>query len=421
MHELKKIVADPEQFRAQLTRCGEDCNAIDQIVSIDKKRRENTVQLDEARAERNEVSRKIGLEKRPPTADEKQQMGSLAHKITEFESQLRHIDSELRGLMLSIPNLPLEDVPEGLDENSNVVVKTIGTTEPAAHGKAHWDIAAELGLFDMKAAANASGARFYFLTGLGARLHRALVNWMLDINTERFGYTEIDTPVLVKQETMIGSGNLPKFKENLYHDDETDLWLIPTAEVALSGYYQGEIIPAKQLPVKFVAATNCFRKEHTSAGRDVRGIKRVHQFQKVEMFRIEPPENALTAQDEMVAQVTTLCAELGLAHRIVKLCGGDLGFQSARTYDIDVWAAGSQDWLEVSSISTCGEFQARRTNTRYKIGNQKPCFPHTLNGSALALPRIWAAILENGYTDGLVNIPAVLHPYTKFTQIRQTA
>ena len=417
MHDLKAIVANPDAFRARLTECGDDCTAIGRIVELAEARSAAITQLDEARATHKEHCRKIGLEKRQPTASESELLSNLSNRISELKAEQDGVSAELHDLMLTIPNLPLDDVPKGENEKSNRLGEAVGDCKPAPHGKAHWDIADELGLYDLKAGVNASGARFYFLTGLGARLHRALINWMLDMNTEKFGYTEIEPPVLVKRDTMTGSGNLPKFAENLYHDDETDLWLIPTAEVALNGYYQGEIIPASKLPIKFVAVTNCFRKEHAGAGRDVRGIKRVHQFQKVEMFRIETPETALAAHDEMVAQISTLCAELGLTYRVVQLCGGDLGFQSARTYDVEVWAAGSQDWLEVSSISTCTDFQARRTNTRYKQGNDKPRFPHTLNGSALALPRIWAAILEANYADGSVKIPAVLQPYTKFAQI----
>lgn len=417
MHDLKAIVANAESFRARLTACGDDCSVITRILELAERRSAGILELDEARATHKERCRQIGREKRQPTAGETKLLTDLSNRIAKLKDEHSAVQAELDELMLTLPNLPLDDVPPGVNDKSNVVGEAVGDCTPAPHGKAHWDIAEELGLYDLKAGVNAAGARFYFLTGTGARLHRALVNWMLDVNTERFGYTEIEPPVLVKRETMTGSGNLPKFADNLYHDDETDLWLIPTAEVALNGYYQGEIIPANELPIKFVAASNCFRKEHAGAGRDVRGIKRVHQFQKVEMFRIETPENALAAQDEMVEQITRLCAELGLTYRVVQLCGGDLGFQSARTYDVEVWAAGSQDWLEVSSISTCTDFQARRTNTRYKQGSDKPRFPHTLNGSALALPRIWAAILEANYAAGVVKIPAVLEPYTKFTQI----
>jgi len=416
MHDIKKVVAEPARFK-ELLASGEDETTVDEIIRLERERRALVLKTDELRAERNAIARAVGLEKRPPTPDERRKSEDLARSLGEVETDLRQINADLRARMLIIPNLPLDDVPPGADERDNAIEKTVGEAAPAPHGKAHWDIAAELGLFDLEAAVNSSGARFYFLTGAGATLHRALVNWMLDVNTTQFGYAEAESPVLVKQATMVASGNLPKFKENLYYDGETDLWLIPTAEVSLNGYYQGAILTDKQLPIKLVAATNCFRKERAGAGRDVRGVKRVHQFQKVEAYRIETPENALAAQDEMVAQISDMCARLGFAHRIVKLCRGELGFQSARTYDIEIWASGSREWLEVSSISTCGDFQARRSNLRYKVGGGKTRLPHTLNGSALALPRVWAALLENNYQDGRVAIPAVLQPYTRFAHI----
>jgi len=239
---------------------------------------------------------------------------------------------------------------------------------------------------------------------------------MLDIHSGEFGYTEIEPPLLVRTETMIGSGNLPKFRDNLYQDSETDLWLIPTAEVALNALHQGAIIGPGELPLKYVAQTPSFRKEHTAAGRDVRGIKRVHQFEKVEMFRFVNPEDSELALEEMLDEAKSLCHKLGLVYRVVKLCSGDIGFQSAKTYDIEVWAPGSQEWLEVSSVSTCTDFQTRRNNTRFRLRKgDPPKFPHTLNGSGLALPRIWIAIIENGQRpDGSVVIPEILEPYTGF-------
>jgi len=250
-----------------------------------------------------------------------------------------------------------------------------------------------------------------------------LAAWMLDVQTEQHGYTEIDPPLLVRPETMTGSGNLPKFKDNLYRDEETDLWLIPTAEVALNGLHQGQIIDPGILPLKYVAQTPSFRKEHASAGRDVRGIKRVHQFEKVEMFRYVEPENSEAALEEMLNEAEELCKRLNLTHRVLELCAGDIGFQSAKTYDIEVWSPGSAEWLEVSSISTCTDFQARRNNTRYRReAGDSTKFPHTLNGSGLALPRIWIAIIENGLQpDGSVVIPDELVPYTGWDQIESVS
>tara|TARA_B100000214_G_scaffold79493_1_gene53712 strand:- start:420 stop:1148 length:729 start_codon:yes stop_codon:yes gene_type:complete len=242
---------------------------------------------------------------------------------------------------------------------------------------------------------------------------------MMDVHTDEFGYSEIDPPYLVKQDTMIGSGNLPKFKDNLYRDEETDLWLIPTAEVSLNALHQGKIIAPDQLPLSYVARTPSFRKEHTSAGRDIRGIKRVHQFFKVEMFKFVEPENSMDHLEKMVENARTLCDRLGLSSKLIQLSTGDIGFQSGITFDIEVWAAGSKEWLEVSSISNCFDFQTRRNNTRYKSNQSSPTsFPHTLNGSGLALPRIWVAIIENGQkADGSIEIPEVLVPYTGFEHI----
>ena len=417
MLSLEQIVRDPEKFRTALVRRGED-PPIDRIVELDSRRKELIQQADTDRANRNKVSKAIGDEKRKPTPEEITEMRAAGERIKSVEAELTTVLDDLQTTLLPIPNTPLEDVPDGLDEESNVVVRTSqGSTD--GHGNAHWDVATDLGILDLEAGASISGARFYVLKGKGARLQRALAAWMLDIQTEEHGYTEIDPPLLIRQETMIGSGNLPKFKDNLYRDEETDLWLVPTAEVALNGLHQGQIIDPGVLPLKYVAQTPSFRKEHTSAGRDVRGIKRVHQFEKVEMFRYVAPEDSDEALEEMLTEAETLCERLGLTYRVVQLCAGDIGFQSAKTYDIEVWSPGSEEWLEVSSISTCTDFQARRNGTRYRPETGASTrLPHTLNGSGLALPRIWIAVIENGLQeDGSVVIPEVLVPYTGWSTI----
>lgn len=417
MLSLEQIVRDPEKFRVALVRRGED-PPIDRIVELDSRRKELIQQADTDRANRNKVSKAIGDEKRKPTPEEITEMRAAGERIKNVEAELATVLDDLQETLLPIPNTPMEDVPDGVDEDSNVVVRiSEGSTD--GHGNAHWDVATDLGILDLEAGASISGARFYVLKGKGARLQRALSAWMLDIQTEEHGYTEIDPPLLIRQETMIGSGNLPKFKDNLYRDEETDLWLVPTAEVALNGLHQGQIIDPGVLPLKYVAQTPSFRKEHTSAGRDVRGIKRVHQFEKVEMFRYVTPEDSDAALEEMLTEAETLCERLGLTYRVVQLCAGDIGFQSAKTYDIEVWSAGSEEWLEVSSISTCTDFQARRNGTRYRpeVGASTK-LPHTLNGSGLALPRIWIAVIENGLQeDGSVVIPEVLVPYTGWSTI----
>ncbi len=417
MLSLEQIVRDPEKFRVALVRRGED-PPIDRIVELDSRRKELIQQADTDRANRNKVSKAIGDEKRKPTPEEITEMRAAGERIKNVEAELATVLDDLQETLLPIPNTPMEDVPDGVDEDSNVVIRiSEGSTD--GHGNAHWDVATDLGILDLEAGASISGARFYVLKGKGARLQRALSAWMLDIQTEEHGYTEIDPPLLIRQETMIGSGNLPKFKDNLYRDEETDLWLVPTAEVALNGLHQGQIIDPGVLPLKYVAQTPSFRKEHTSAGRDVRGIKRVHQFEKVEMFRYVTPEDSDAALEEMLTEAETLCERLGLTYRVVQLCAGDIGFQSAKTYDIEVWSAGSEEWLEVSSISTCTDFQARRNGTRYRpeVGASTK-LPHTLNGSGLALPRIWIAVIENGLQeDGSVVIPEVLVPYTGWSTI----
>ncbi|MDA1278571.1 MAG: serine--tRNA ligase [Chloroflexi bacterium] len=417
MLSLEQIVRDPDKFRAALVRRGEN-PPIDRILELDSSRKALIQQRDVDRAERNTVSRAIGEEKRKPTPDEIVEMRETGDRIKAVESDLEGVQAELDAIVLPLPNTPLADVPDGLDAKSNVIVRTSdGATD--RYGSAHWDIGPALGILDLEAGASISGARFYVMKGKGARLQRALAAWMLDVHTEEHGYTEIDPPLLVRPETMQGSGNLPKFADNLYHDDETNLWLIPTAEVALNALHQGQIIDPGVLPLKYVAQTPSFRKEHAAAGRDVRGIKRVHQFEKVEMFRFVEPETSDAVLEEMVGEAETLCKRLGLTYRVLKLCAGDIGFQSAKTYDIEVWSPGSAEWLEVSSISTCTDFQARRNNTRYRPeAGVSTRLPHTLNGSGLALPRMWIAVIENGLQeDGSIVVPEVLVPYTGWARI----
>ena len=418
MLSLEQIVNDIETVRTALTRRGE-APPLDDVLTLDSKRRELIHEAETIRAKRNEVSRAIGREKRPPTDEEKSTMRDAGQRIRDIETELGSVQESLDEILLSLPNLPGESVPDGLDESANVLVSAGRDPVPNPASKPQWDLGEELGIIDMEAGARISGARFYVLKGKGARLHRALACWLLDSLTGEFGYTEIEPPLLVRPDTMTGSGNLPKFRDNLYRDEETDLWLVPTAEVGLNALHQGQIIEPHVLPLKYVAWTPCFRKEQTAAGRDVRGIKRLHQFEKVETFRFVEPEDSEQALEEMVQDAVSLCERLGLAYRVVALCAGDLGFQSAKTYDIEVWAPGSEEWLEVSSISTCTDFQARRNNTRYRPERgARTRFPHTLNGSAFGMPRMLIAVLENGVRpDGSVEIPGPVRPYTGFDRI----
>ena len=419
MLDIKKIIENKELFSNGLANRGYDVSNLDILLKLDIQRRNFITEGDEKRSKKNEISKKIGLEKRKPIKEESQIIKDLSGELKKIEQELSVINKKIKDIMLNIPNLPNAYVPIGKDEKSNVEKDIIGIQRNENYIKPHWDIGPEKNILDLEAGANISGARFFVFRGKGARLHRALMNWMMDVHTDEFGYEEIDPPYLVKQETMIGSGNLPKFKDNLYRDDETDLWLIPTAEVSLNGLHQGKIMPPDSLPRNYVARTPSFRKEHTSAGRDIRGIKRVHQFYKVEMFKYVHPDDSEEQLESMISNARTLCDRLELSSKLVQLSTGDIGFQSAITYDIEVWASGSKEWLEVSSISNCYDFQSRRNNTRYKeTQSSSTIFPHTLNGSGLALPRIWVAIIENGQQeDGTIKIPEVLVPYTGFSSI----
>ncbi|MBS17367.1 MAG: serine--tRNA ligase [Chloroflexi bacterium] len=419
MLDIKKIIENKQIYIEGLSNRGYDVTNLDIVISLNENRGKLITDGDKKRAQRNEISKKIGNEKRKPTEEETNFIKSLAEDLKNIDIELNEINEKIKSIMLEIPNLPHETVPVGIDDSKNIEIDIRGQQKNEDFIIPHWDIGPEKEILDLEAGANISGSRFFVLKDKGARLHRALMNWMMDVHTDEFGYSEIDPPYLVKQDTMIGSGNLPKFRDNLYRDEETDLWLIPTAEVSLNALHQGKIIAPDQLPLSYVARTPSFRKEHTSAGRDIRGIKRVHQFFKVEMFKFVEPENSMDHLEKMVENARTLCDRLGLSSKLIQLSTGDIGFQSGITFDIEVWAAGSKEWLEVSSISNCFDFQTRRNNTRYKSNQSSPTsFPHTLNGSGLALPRIWVAIIENGQkADGSIEIPEVLVPYTGFEYI----
>lgn len=419
MLDIKKIIENKEVYLEGLSSRGYDVSNLDEIISLSNSRGKLITDGDKKRAQRNEISKNIGNEKRKPTEEETFYIKNLSEELKNIDNHLSKINESIKTIMLDIPNLPHDSVPVGKDDSANVEIDIKGSPKQEEFIIPHWDIGPDKDILDLEAGANISGARFFVLKEKGARLHRALMNWMMDTHTDEFGYSEIDPPYLVKEDTMIGSGNLPKFRDNLYRDEETDLWLIPTAEVSLNALHQGKIIPPNMLPLSYVARTPSFRKEHTSAGRDIRGIKRVHQFFKVEMFKFVEPENSMQHLDKMIDHARTLCDRLGLASKLIQLATGDIGFQSGITFDIEVWAPGSKEWLEVSSISNCFDFQTRRNNTRYKQTQSSPTsFPHTLNGSGLALPRIWVAIIENGQQpDGTIKIPEILVPYTRFESI----
>ncbi|MBI4305310.1 MAG: serine--tRNA ligase [Chloroflexi bacterium] len=419
MLNIDLLVKDPEHVRERLRARGEPEGTVGRVLELDARRRSLIKEADDLRARRNEVSRAIGASGRKPDPDQLFEMRRVGDRIKQIDSELETAKSEFESVLLTLPNLPLGDVPVGDDPSKNVVVKQAGVPAERSYDvPAHWDLDPVFGV-DIEAGTRMSGARFFALSGKAAQFQRALVSWMLDTHVRENGYVEVAPPLLVRGDAMLGSGNLPKFADNLYHDAEEDLWLVPTAEVALNAMHMGEIIPAGRLPLKYVAHTPCFRREKAAAGRDTRGIKRVHQFEKVEMFRFVEPQESEEALSEMVIEASNLCERLGLTYRLIQLCTGDIGFQSAKTFDIEVWAAGSKEWLEVSSISTCTDFQARRNNTRYRPQpNASPRYPHTLNGSGLALPRVIIALLENNFQqDGSIVVPPVLRPYAGFDRI----
>ena len=422
MLSIELIRRDPEFVKSALESRGEE-DPLAEILTMDVTRRQLITEGDELRARRNQVSRQVGEARRDgqePPADIVAEMRQVGDRISELEQESKSLEERIDSILMRLPNIPLPDVPKGLTEESNVVIRQWG--EPATLNFTpipHWDLGERHGIIDFERGVKISGSRFYTMFGAGAKLERSLIAWMLNLHTQQHGYTEVMLPAVVKREVMEGAGNLPKFSDFLYHDDSADLWMIPTAEVPITNLYRDEIIPPDTLPLRYVAQTPCFRNEQAAAGRDTRGIKRVHQFNKVEMYKFVTPETSNDELEALVADAEDVCQKLELPYRVLQLCTGDIGFQSAKTYDIEVWAAGSQEWLEVSSCSTCTDFQARRARIRYRPAQgERPQLPHTINGSGLALPRVVIAILENyQQADGTVVIPEVLRPYTGFDTI----
>ena len=389
---------------------------LDRIADFDAARRAAIAEADDLRARRNEVSRRIGRTRERPREliDE---MRRVSARIRTLEETIRSLEGEVNDLLMTVPNIPFDDVPDGADESGNIVVRTEGDAprfdfEPLPH----WELGERLGIIDFRRGAKMAGSRFFVLKGKGARLQRALIDWMLDIHTTEHGYEELYLPNIVTTESAAANSNLPKFADTMYRDDEDDLWLLPTAEMAITNMHRDEILPPGALPMRYVAHTPCFRREKAAAGRDTRGIKRVHQFEKVEMYRFVEPEASADALDELLGEAESICSRLDIHYRLLELCAGDLGFQSAKSYDLEMWAPGCDEWLEVSSSSNCADFQARRAAIRYRPApGARPRFVHTLNGSGLALPRVIIAILENyQQEDGSVIIPEALRPYTGF-------
>ena len=410
MISAQMIREHADAIRRSLQRRRADA-PVDEAIAVDERRREVLVELEELRASRNTAGRAIGQAK---DNEERQRLIAAqresATRIDELEEQLREIESSLNALLAEIPNLVGDETPDGEDEDANVEVRAWGTRRAFEfEPRPHWEIGESLGIIDIERAAAMSGSRMYALRGAGARLQRALIGWFLDCHNAS-DYEECYVPAMVREEAMHASGQLPKFRDNLYRDEEEDYFFVPTAEVPLTNMHADEILAEEQLPIRYAAHTPCFRREKTSAGRDVRGIKRVHQFEKVEMYQFTTPEASAAALEGMLASAESLLQGLELEYRVLQICSGDIGFNASVSYDLEIWAPGAQEWLEVSSVSNCTDFQARRANIRYRPAEGKGTrFVHTLNGSGLALPRTIAALLENGQQeDGSVILPEVL-------------
>jgi len=416
MLDMKFIRENIELVRQAMESRQEDSAILDQVLYFIWTRQRMVRDLETLRHDR-----KAFAQLKEKSEDTIKAARDLRAKIRALEEEVRSLDKQLEELLLQVPNIPHASVPVGKDETDNVVERSWGELptfdfQPAPH----WKLGESLGIIDFERGVKLSGSRFYVLKGAGARLQRALISFMLDLHTTKHGYQEVYPPFMVKRECMVGASNLPKFADNLYHDEEDDLWFVPTAEVPLTNLHRDEIIPPGILPIYYAAYTACFRREKMSAGKDTRGIKRGHQFDKVELYKFTEPSTSDRELEKLVSDAEQVCQKLGLPYRVSQLCTADLGFASIKSYDIELWAPGCGEWLEVSSCSNCGDFQARRANIRYRPSpDAKPQFVHTLNGSGLALPRVLIAIMENYQrADGSIAIPEALQPYVREKVIR---
>ncbi|MEI7645055.1 MAG: serine--tRNA ligase [Chloroflexales bacterium] len=420
MLDIKLIREYPEVVRAGLRRRGDDPAQVDALLAVDEHRRALIKTVEAFKAERNTVSKEISKLRDPVEREAKiAAMRELGDRITELDRHADEAEAEFNLMLLWLPNLPHPDVPDGTTEHDNVVVRSEGQLrEFTFTPKPHWELGEALDIIDFERGVKLSGSRFFVLKGAGARLQRALISWMLDVHTLQHGYREIAPPYLVKAEVLVGTGNLPRFGENLFKIEGADLTLIPTAEVPVTNLYRDEILEASQLPIYHVAYTPCWRNEQMSAGRDVRGIKRVYQFDKVEMVKFVTPETSYAELTTLIDNAEDICRALGVPYRLLRLCTADLGTATMK-YDLELWAPGVQEWLEVSSCSNFESYQSRRANLRYRPEpGAKPEFLHTLNGSGLALPRVMIAVIENyQQADGSIVVPEVLRPYMGGTEV----
>jgi seryl-tRNA synthetase len=413
MLDINLIREQPGLVRTALKNRQMDSGPVDSILKLDERRRALLVEAEALKAERNAASKEIGKLKEAARQARIEAMRLVGDRISMLDAEIGEVDANLQAILAALPNIPDERTPVGKDESENVVLATHG--EPKKFGfqpKPHWELGPALGIIDFERGTKITGSRFYVLSGPGARLQRALIAYMLDLHI-RQGYTEKYLPFMVRTETVFAAGQLPKFADNLYKDHEEDFYFVPTAEVPLTGLHMDEILDEASLPLRYTAYTPCFRREKMSAGRDVRGIKRGHQFDKVEMYIYCKPEDSDSQLEVMRGHAEQTCRDLGLTYRVKQLCTGDIGFGSAITYDLEVWAPGCDEWLEVSSVSTVRDFQARRADIKYRpAAGGKARFVHTLNGSGLGLPRTLIAVLEQYQErDGSIVIPEVLRPW----------
>ena len=415
MIDIKKLRDDFDATAAALARRGVEKETLQKAKDLDAKRRALVGETETLKAKRNATSKDIGriAKEGGDIAAAKEEMRKVGDRIAEIDHELAQVDHDLRETLLMIPNIPAPEIPTGMDSTANVVVRKVGEwKDPDFKIPTHIEIGEKLGIFDFPRGVKLTGTGFPIILGQGAKLQRALIQYMLDLHCQHQGYTEMLPPFVVNSDSMTGTGQLPKFAEDLYHCQIDDFWLIPTAEVPVTNYYRDDILNAKDLPIKLTAYTPCFRREAGSAGKMTRGMLRVHQFDKVEMVNFVHPDHSFEQLEVLVKEAEAVLTGLGLHFRVLQLCSGDMGFSAAKCYDLELWAPGEQQWLEVSSCSCFTDYQARRLNCRFKDADGKTKLVHTLNGSGVALPRLMVALLEQHLNaDGSVTIPEVLRPY----------
>ena len=416
MIDIKKLRDEFDKTAAELARRGVEKERLEKARDLDAKRRALVGETEQLKAKRNAASKEIGAIAKAggDIAAAKEEMRKVGDRIAEIDKELAQVEVDLRETLLMIPNIPAPEIPTGMDSQANVVVRKVGEwKDPDFKILDHMTVGEKLGIFDFPRGVKLTGTGFPIILGQGAKLQRALIQYMLDLHCQKQGYTEMLPPFVVNSDSMTGTGQLPKFAEDLYHCQIDDFWLIPTAEVPVTNYYRDDILDAKKLPIKLTAYTPCFRREAGSAGKMTRGMLRVHQFDKVEMVNFVDPETSFDQLEILVKEAEDVLTGLGLHFRVLQLCSGDMGFSAAKCYDLELWAPGEQQWLEVSSCSCFTDYQARRLNCRFKDPKDgKTKFVHTLNGSGVALPRLMVALLEQHQNaDGSVTIPEVLRPY----------